>query len=149
MNLKTKIEQQIKKAMLNKDKDRLRALRSIKSEILLAETKTGKTSELGEEIEMKLLTKAAKQRKDAITLYDQQNRKDLADTERAELLVIESFLPKQLSNEEIQKIIEKIILEVNATHSKDMGKVMGMATKKLSGQAEGKIIAQITKKLLS
>ena len=149
MNLKTNIEQQIKKAMLNKDKDRLRALRSIKSEILLAETKTGKTSELGEEIEMKLLTKAAKQRKDAITLYDQQNRKDLADTERAELLVIESFLPKQLSNEEIQKTIEKIILEVNATHSKDMGKVMGMATKKLSGQAEGKIIAQITKKLLS
>ena len=149
MNLKTKIEQQIKKAMLNKDKDRLRALRSIKSEILLAETKTGKTSELGEEIEMKLLTKAAKQRKDAITLYDQQNRKDLADTERAELLVIESFLPKQLSNEEIQKTIEKIILEVNATSSKDMGKVMGMATKKLSGQAEGKIIAQITKKLLS
>ena len=149
MNLKTNIEQQIKKAMLNKDKDRLRALRSIKSEILLAETKTGKTSELGEEIEMKLLTKAAKQRKDAITLYDQQNRKDLADTERAELLVIESFLPQQLSNEEIQKIIEKIILEVNATHSKDMGKVMGMATKKLSGQAEGKVIAQITKKLLS
>ena len=149
MNLKTNIEQQIKKAMLNKDKDRLRALRSIKSEILLAETKTGKTSELGEEIEMKLLTKAAKQRKDAITLYDQQNRKDLADTERAELLVIESFLPQQLSNEEIQKIIKKIILEVNATHSKDMGKVMGMATKKLSGQAEGKVIAQITKKLLS
>lgn len=149
MSLKTTIEQEIKKAMLNKEKDRLRALRAIKSQILLAETEKGAASELTQDAELKLLTKAAKQRKDSISIYAEQGREDLASVEKAELSVIEEFLPKQLSEEEIKSELEAIIAEVGAEGPKDMGKVMGVATKKLAGKADGKMISTITKTLLN
>ena len=149
MSLKSTIESEIKQAMLNKDKDRLRALRAIKSQILLAETEKGSGGELSEDAEMKLLTKAAKQRKDSIEVFEQQGRDDLAATEKSELAVIESFLPKQLSEEETEAEVKKIIDEVGASGPQDMGKVMGAATKKLAGKADGKMISTLAKKLLS
>ena len=149
MSLKSTIETEIKQAMLSKDKDRLRALRAIKSQILLAETEKGGGGELSEEAEIKLLTKAAKQRRDSITVYEEQGRDDLSATEKSELEVIESFLPKQLSEEEVTEEVKKVIEEVGATGPQDLGKVMGNATKKLAGQADGKIISSIAKKLLT
>ena len=149
MSLKSTIESEIKQAMLNKDKDRLRALRAIKSQILLAETEKGGGGELSEDTEMKLLSKAAKQRKDSIEVFEKQGRDDLAATEKSELEVIESFLPKQLSEEEIEAEAKAVIEEVGASGPQDMGKVMGASTKKLAGKADGKIISAIAKKLLS
>ncbi|WP_420576789.1 GatB/YqeY domain-containing protein [Ekhidna sp.] len=149
MSLKSTIESEIKQAMLKKDKDRLRALRSIKSQILLAETEKGGGGDLSEDAEMKLLTKAAKQRKDSIEVFEKQGRDDLAATEKSELDVIESFLPKQLSEEEVEVEVKKIIDEVGASGPQDMGKVMGTATKKLAGKADGKMISTLAKKLLS
>ncbi|WP_420316961.1 GatB/YqeY domain-containing protein [Ekhidna sp.] len=149
MSLKLTIESEIKQAMLNKDKDRLRALRAIKSQILLAETEKGGGGELSEDTEMKLLTKAAKQRKDSIEVFEKQGRDDLAATEKSELTVIESFLPKQLSEQEVEEEVKKIIDEVGASGPQDMGKVMGAATKKLAGKADGKLISTLAKKLLS
>ncbi|MFK7953972.1 MAG: GatB/YqeY domain-containing protein [Ekhidna sp.] len=149
MSLKKTIEQGIKEAMLNKDKDRLRALRAIKSLILLAETEKGGQDELSEDTEMKLLTKAAKQRRDSIEIFEQQKRDDLAATEKAELDVIESFLPKQLTEEEIEVEVKSVIEKVGAQGPQDMGKVMGMATKQLAGKADGKLISMLAKKLLS
>lgn len=149
MSLKTTIESEIKQAMLNKEKDRLRALRAIKSLILLAETEKGGGDGLSEDTEMKLLTKAAKQRRDSIEVFEQQGRDDLAATEKSELEVIESFLPKQLSEEEVEAEVKKVIEEVGAAGPQDMGKVMGSATKKLAGKADGKIISAIARKLLS
>lgn len=149
MSLKSTIEADIKKAMLSKDKDRLRALRSIKSMILLAETEKGAEGELSEDAEMKLLTKAAKQRRDSIEVFEQQGRTDLAATEKSELEVIESFLPKQLTENEIEAEVQQIISEVGASGPQDMGKVMGLATKKLAGKADGKIISTLARKLLS
>lgn len=148
MSLKLKVESEIKKAMLAKDKDRLRALRSIKSLIMLEETKGGDEG-VTEEEEMKILTKAAKQRKDSADIYQQQNREDLASVELAELEIINEFLPKQLSEEEIEAELKEIIAEVGAEGPKDMGKVMGVATKKMAGKAEGKLISQKVKSLLS
>lgn len=147
MSLKQNIETEIKKAMLAKDKDRLRALRSIKSLIMLEETKGGSTG-VTEEDEMKILTKAAKQRKDSADIYQQQNREDLAAVELAELEIINEFLPKQLSEEEVEAELKAIIAEVGAEGPKDMGKVMGVATKKLAGKADGKMISQKVKNLL-
>ncbi|MEX2591838.1 MAG: GatB/YqeY domain-containing protein [Anditalea sp.] len=147
MSLKLKVESEIKKAMLAKDKDRLRALRAIKSLIMLEETRGG-DKEVTEEEEMKILTKAAKQRKDSADIYQQQNRVDLASVELAELEIINEFLPKQLSEEEIESELKQIIAEVGAEGPKDMGKVMGVATKKLAGKAEGKLISQKVKSLL-
>ncbi|MBD8488364.1 GatB/YqeY domain-containing protein [Echinicola sp. CAU 1574] len=147
MSLKQSIESEIKKAMLAKDKDRLRALRSIKSLIMLEETKGGEKG-LTEEDELKLLTKAAKQRKDSVEIYQQQNREDLATTELSELEIINEFLPKQLSEEELEAELKSIIAEVGAEGPKDMGKVMGAATKKLAGKADGKMISQKVKGLL-
>ncbi|WP_424962829.1 GatB/YqeY domain-containing protein [Ekhidna sp.] len=149
MSLKSTIESEIKQAMLNKDKDRLRALRAIKSQILLAETEKGGGGELSEDTEMKLLTKAAKQRKDSIEVFEKQGRDDLAATEKSELAVIESFLPKQLTEEEVEVEVKKVIEEVGASGPQDMGKVMGAATKKLAGKADGKMISTLAKKLLS
>ena len=149
MSLKSTIESEIKQAMLNKDKDRLRALRAIKSQILLAETEKGGSGDLSEDVEMKLLTKAAKQRRDSIEVFEEQGRGDLAATEKSELAVIESFLPKQLSEEEIEVEVKKVIEATGASGPQDMGKVMGSATKKLAGKADGKIISAIAKKLLS
>lgn len=149
MSLKTKIESDIKQAMLKKDKDRLRALRAIKSLILLAETEKGGGEALTEETEMKLLTRAAKQRKDSLDIYKEQGRDDLAAVEQAELDIIEEYLPTQMSEEEVEAELKKIIDQTGASGPKDMGKVMGVATKQLAGRAEGKTISSLAKKLLS
>lgn len=149
MSLKSKIEQEIKQAMLQKQKDRLRALRAIKSAILLAETEKGAGDDLSEEVELKLLQKAAKQRKDSLEVYQQQGRADLAEVEQQELSVIEEFLPKQLSEEEVEAAVKETIAQVGASGPGDMGKVMGAATKKLSGKADGKLISSIARKLLT
>ncbi|WP_186753813.1 GatB/YqeY domain-containing protein [Echinicola salinicaeni] len=147
MSLKQSIESEIKKAMLAKEKDRLRALRSIKSLIMLEETKGGDKG-MTEDEELKLLTKAAKQRRDSVEIYQQQNREDLAATELAELEIINEFLPKQLTEEELEAALKEIIAELGAEGPKDMGKVMGAATKKLAGKADGKMISQKVKGLL-
>lgn len=148
MALKQKIEGEIKSAMIAKDKVRLTALRAIKSMILLEETKEGFKGELSEDDEMKLLTKAAKQRKDSAEIYEKQNRADLLEVELAELAVIQDFLPKALTEEELKAAVQSIISEVGATGPKDMGKVMG-ASKSLAGKADGKAIADMVKALLN
>jgi len=149
MSLKQQIESDIKKAMLAKDKDELRALRSIKSLILLAETEKGQSGELTPDTELKLLQKAAKQRNDSLTIYREQGREDLAATEEAELAIINRYLPAQMSPEVLKSEIEKIISETGASSIRDMGKVMGVATKKLAGKADGKAISEQVKALLS
>jgi uncharacterized protein YqeY len=149
MSLKQKIESEIKSAMLAKNKSRLTALRALKSMILLEETKGGAKGEISAEDEMKLLTKAAKQRKDSADIYEQQGRMDLHEVEMAELSVIQEFLPKALSPEEIQAAIKAIISKTGASGMKDMGKVMGMASKELAGKADGKAIADQVKALLN
>ncbi|MEX2512108.1 MAG: GatB/YqeY domain-containing protein [Cyclobacteriaceae bacterium] len=149
MSLKLKIESEIKQAMLSKDKVRLRALRAIKSQILLEETKSGGGQGISEEDEIQILTKAAKQRKDSIEIFEKQNREDLAKMEIAELEVINEFLPKQLSEGELETALKEIIQETGAEGPKDMGKVMGAATKKLAGKADGKAISQKVKSLLT
>lgn len=148
MALKQKVEGEIKSAMIAKDKVRLTALRAIKSMILLEETKEGFKGEISEDEEMKLLTKAAKQRKDSADIYQQQNRADLLEVELAELAVIQEFLPKAMTEEELTASIKGIISEVGATGPKDMGKVMA-ATKQLAGKADGKAIAEKVKALLN
>ena len=149
MGLKASVESEIKNAMLARDKDRLRALRAIKSLILLEETKEGAGVELSKEDEMKLLTKAAKQRKDSADIYKQQNREDLYAVEMAELEIIGEFLPKQLTEEELVAELKAIISESGASGAKDMGKVMGLASKALAGKADGKAISMKVKELLS
>lgn len=149
MSLKQSVESEIKNAMLAKDKDRLRALRAIKSLIMLEETKGGAADTLSEEDELKLLTKAAKQRKDSADIYQQQNREDLLAVELAELEIISEFLPKQLSEEELEAELKKIITESGAEGPKDMGKVMGLASKALAGKADGKAISMKVKSLLA
>ncbi len=149
MSLKAKIEEGIKDAMRNKDKDRLRALRAIKSQILLSETEKGSGGSLSEEVETKVLTKAAKQRRDSLEIYEGQGREDLAFVERQELAVIEEFLPKQLSTSEVEANLKGIIEATGAQGPSDMGKVMGQASKQMAGRADGKIISQIARKLLS
>ncbi|WP_158856175.1 GatB/YqeY domain-containing protein [Lunatibacter salilacus] len=149
MSLKLTIEGEIKKAMLAKDKDRLRALRAIKSLILLEETKTGGDKGLSEDEEIKILTKAAKQRKDSADIFQQQNRQDLAEVELSELEVIQEYLPKQLSEAELEATLKEIIAQVGAEGPKDMGKVMGVASKQLAGKADGKLISEKVKALLT
>jgi len=149
MSLKQQIDGDIKNAMLAKEKDKLRALRAIKSLILLAETEKGRAEVLSEEVEMKLLTKAVKQRKDSYDLFKEQGRDDLAAIEKDELDVINTYLPKQLSEEEVKKELQKVIEQVGATGPQDMGKVMGAATKALAGKADGKTISGLVKSLLS
>jgi uncharacterized protein len=149
MSLKAQIEADIKKAMLAKDKDELRALRGIKSLILLAETDKGAKTELSQEDETKLLTKAAKQRRDSAEIYATQGREDLQQVELAELKVIEKYLPKQLTEEELIEKLKVIIKNIGASGPQDMGKVMGVATKDLAGQADGKIVSFMVKSLLS
>jgi uncharacterized protein len=148
MSLKQQIDNDIKKAMLAKSKEELEALRSIKSLILLAETDKGASAEISTDTENKLLMKAAKQRKESADIFAQQNRTDLAEKELFQLEVINRYLPKQLSEQEIENVIKSIIQQVNAKGPQDMGKVMGTATKNLAGQAEGKIISEIVKRLL-
>ncbi|MFO7257787.1 MAG: GatB/YqeY domain-containing protein [Bacteroidota bacterium] len=149
MSLKEQIDADIKKAMLAKNKEELEALRSIKSLILLAETEKGSTGELTADAEAKLLMKAAKQRRESADIFLAQSRKDLADRELFQLEIINRYLPQQLSEAELRKELERIIGEVGASGPKDMGKVMGVATKQLAGKAEGKMISAIVKELLS
>lgn len=149
MSLEQKIMGELKTAMLAKDEKALRSLRAIKAAILLAKTSEGAGGELKEDDEVKLLQKLVKQRKDSLEIYQQQNRTDLAKKEQEEIEVIEKFLPKQLSVDELKAEISAIITEVGASSPADMGKVMGAATKKLAGKADGKTISALVKELLS
>jgi len=149
MSLEQKIMGELKTAMLAKDEKGLRSLRAIKAAILLAKTSEGAGGELKEDDEIKLLQKLVKQRKDSLEIYQQQNRADLAQKEKEEIEIIEKFLPKQLSVDEIKAELSTIISEVGATSPADMGKVMGAATKKLAGKADGKTISALVKELLS
>ena len=148
MSLKLKIEQEIKTAMLQKNKDRLRALRAIKAMILIAETEKGAATALSEEAEIKILSRAAKQRRDSLTVYQDQGRKDLVDIERDELVVIEEFLPRQLNAEELEAAVREIIKKTGAASPKDMGKVMGHLKGKFAGRMDfGKAGAVIKARL--
>ncbi|MEQ8242960.1 GatB/YqeY domain-containing protein [Fulvivirga sp.] len=149
MSLKQQIDGDIKQAMLQKKKEELTALRAIKSAILLAETEKGAGEGLESEAEMKLLAKQAKQRKDSADIYAKEGRDDLASKELFELEIINRYLPKQLSETEIEEIVKGIISKVGASGRQDMGKVMGSASKEMSGKADGKKISEIVKKLLS
>ncbi len=148
MSLKLTIENGIKDAMRAKDADRLRALRAIKSMILLEETSGSSADGLSADAEMKILMKAAKQRRDSLEVYVAQNRPDLAEKEQAELAIIKEFLPKQLSDTELTAKITEIIASVGATSPADMGKVMGAASKQLAGLADGKAISAKVSELL-
>jgi|DewCreStandDraft_4_1066084.scaffolds.fasta_scaffold62680_2 hypothetical protein len=150
MSLEIKINNDIKEAMLAKDRDKLEALRAIKAALLLI--KTGKdtaTSEIPEELELQTLQKLIKQRKEAAETYKSQNRIDLYDVEMFQIGIIEKYLPEQLSHDEIENIVKNIISETGASGIKDMGKVMGIASKTLTGKADNKIVAEIVKKLLN
>lgn len=149
MSLKTKIDTAIKEAMKSKSTDALRALRSIKAMILLAETADGNVGQLNQDQEIRLLIKAAKQRRESAEMYVTNARQELADVELAELAIIEQFLPKQLTEAEIIQKVKEIITKVGATGAKDMGKVMGVTTKELAGLVDGKLVAEIVKKALS
>ena len=149
MSLKSKIEADMKQAMLQKNKDELTTLRSIKSMILLAQTESAANKELSEAEEVKILSKAAKQRKESAEVYRQQNRTELAEKEEFELNIIERYLPKQLSDEELAVEIKNIVNQIGASGMQDMGKVMGIASKTLAGKADGKRISETVKKELS
>lgn len=149
MSLKATIDGDIKKAMLAKNKEELEALRSIKSMILLAETEKGSVTEISAETENKLLMKAAKQRKESAEIFQKEGRTDLAERENFQLSIINRYLPKQLSEEEIKAELAKIIQQTGAKGPQDMGKVMGTATKALAGKADGKVISELVKKLLT
>lgn len=150
MSLKDRVQEAMKGAMKAKDQDTLRALRDIKSLILVAETAEGRKGEpLTEEEELKLLAKAVKQRKDSAAIYREQQRADLYEKEEAEAAVIERFLPAQLSAEEVEAKVKEIIAAVGASSMKDMGKVMGQATKALAGVADPKAVSALVKRLLA
>lgn len=149
MSLKQRIDADIKQAMLAKDKARLQALRGIKSQILLAETEKGGDAGLSQDTEIKLLTKAAKQRRDSAEMYAKQGRTDLEEVELSELKVIEEYLPKQLDEGELRVRLLDIIRQVGATGPSDLGKVMGVASKELAGQADGRAISSAVSDLLN
>ncbi|NER12473.1 GatB/YqeY domain-containing protein [Leptobacterium flavescens] len=149
MSLQTKIMEEMKAAMRSKDTIALEALRAVKSAILLAKTESGAKEELSEDEEIKILQKLVKQRKDSAAIFTEQGRADLAEPEVAQAAVIEKFLPEQLSEEEIAGVVASIIEKTGASSMKDMGKVMGMASKELAGKADGKTISTIVKQKLS
>lgn len=149
MSLELTINGEIKTAMLAKQEATLRGLRAIKSAILLAKTADGQQGELSEADEIKILQKLAKQRKDSLEVFVQQHREDLAQKEREELEVIEKFLPKAMDPEELKATLKQIIAAVGATSKADMGKVMGVASKQLAGQADGKTINAMVSELLN
>lgn len=138
----------MKAAMKAKDTVALESLRAIKSALLLAQTETGPGTELSEEDEVKLVQKLVKQRKDSAAIYKEQGREDLAEPELAQAVIIEKFLPEQLTEEEIEKVVVQTIDAVGASGMKDMGKVMGIVSQELAGQADGKMISTIVKKNL-
>lgn len=149
MSLKEQIDTEIKKAMLAKNKEELEALRGIKSLILLAETEKGGTENISSDVENKLLMKAVKLRKESADIFAQQGRNDLAQKELLQMEVISRYLPKQLTEEALTSALTSLISELGAKGPQDMGKVMGAATKKFAGQADGKMISEIVKKLLT
>ena len=148
MSLFDIISNDIKAAMLAKDKIRLEALRGAKKEFIEAKTAKGADGELSDETAVKILQKMVKQRKDSAAIYSEQNRPDLAEKELGEVVVLEGYLPKQLSPEELEAAIKEIITQVGATSIKDMGKVMGAATQALAGKTEGRLISEKVKQLL-
>ena len=148
MSLQQKVMEKMKEAMKSKDSIALESLRAIKSELLLLQTKGGASEELTAEDEIKLLQKLVKQRKDSAALYLEQGRQDLADPELAQVEIISQFLPEQMSDEAIKIVVAKIIEKTGATSMKDMGAVMGMASKELAGKADGKAISIAVKQLL-
>ncbi len=148
MSLEQNVMAQLKDAMKAKDEAGLRGLRAIKAAILLAKT-SGASSEITADDEIKLLQKLVKQRKDSLDIFRQQNRTDLAQKEEEEIAIIEKFLPKQMDGEELKAIIAGIIEQTGASSAADMGKVMGVASKQLAGQADGKTISAVVKELLS
>ena len=149
MSLFEKINADIKAAMLAKEKEKLEPLRAIKAAFLMAKTEKGSDGELSDDKELKIIQKLVKQRKDSAELYKTNNREELYAKEIAEAKVIEQYLPEQMSEEEIGVIIKDVIAKVGAAGPQDMGKVMGVASKQLSGKAEGRIIAQKVKELLA
>jgi hypothetical protein len=149
MALLEKIEGDLKQAMKNKEKDRMEALRSIKTALIIARSEKGANQQVSEENEIKILQKLLKQRKESAEVYDKQGRTELAEQERKEASYIQKYLPEQISDEELTNIIKGIIEEVGAESMKDMGKVMGVATRQLAGKAEGKAISDKVKSLLS
>lgn len=149
MSLQTELMEQMKLAMKAKDTVALQALRAVKSAILLAKTESGATEELSEDQELKILQKQVKQRKDSAAVYLEQGRKDLADPELAEAAIIEQFLPEALSEDEVDAVVKAAIEKTGATGMKDMGMVMGIVSKELAGQADGKTISTLVKKNLT
>lgn len=148
MNLFDQVSNDIKEAMKAKDKVRLETLRNVKKVFLEAKTAPGATDELPDDAALKIMQKLVKQGKDAAEIYIKQGRQDLADEELAQVKVIEVYLPKQLSAEELENKIKAIIDKTGASSAKDMGKVMGMASKELAGVAEGRTISAVVKQLL-
>ena len=148
MDLEQKVMAEMKEAMKTKNEARLRGLRAIKAEIIKAKTEPGAGGELSADKELSMLQKMVKQRRDALEIYKQQNRTDLAQKEQEEIDVIERFLPVQLNEEELKTEVQQIIAETGASSPADMGKVMGAATKKLAGRADGKTISAVVKQLL-
>lgn len=149
MALSDNIGEELKVAMRAKDKVSLESLRAIKSAILLAQTEKGAGASLTEDEELKLLQKLQKQRKDSLEIYEQQGREDLAADERAQLQVIERFLPKQMSDEELTAYLKDLMAKLGVEGPKDMGKIMGTASKELAGKADGKAISAKVKELLN
>ena len=149
MSLQKQIMEELKIAMKSKDVVALQALRAVKSAFLLAKTETGAGDDLTEDQEMKIIQKQVKQRKDSAAIFIEQGRQDLADPELAEIAVLEKFLPEALSEEAIEKVVLETIAKTGAEGMKDMGKVMGMVSKQLAGQADGKTISGIVRKNLA
>ena len=149
MAVLSNLSEEIKNAMREKDSLKLESLRAIKSALILAQTASGAGADLNEEASIKLLQRLVKQRKESALIYKEQGRNDLAEPEEAQAKIIASFLPEQLSEEEVIKIVSEVISQTGAEGIKDMGKVMGITSKKLAGKAEGKLIADIVKKKLS
>ncbi len=149
MSLEQTINDNLKKAMLAKDEKGLRALRAIKAALLLAKTAEGGAAGMTPEAEIKMLQKLVKQRKDSIAIFEQQNRSDLAKTEQEEVDVIEQYLPKQMDADTLRQVISGIIAEAGVTNLSGLGQVMGIASKQLAGQADGKSISAMVKELLS
>ena len=149
MSLELKITIALKEAMKSKNQTALTALRAVKSAILLHRTQKSSVGDLSQEDEMKILQKLVKQRKDSADIYKAQGRNDLADPELKEAVIIQQFLPKALSEDEVKEVVKFVIQEIGAEGMKDMGKVMGISTKKLMGKADGKMISTIVKEILS
>lgn len=149
MSLQEKVTEEMKVAMKAKDSQTLEALRAIKAALLILQTESDSLGGISEVEEIKVLQKQVKQRRDSAAIYLEQGREDLAEPELAQALVIEGFLPAQLSEEEVTKYIDKIIAETGASSMKDMGKIMGLANEKLAGKADGKTISTVIKSRLA